>query len=152
VRAIAIVGGQPGAKVMAFDKFNGTEVWRALSSETEQGYAQPVITETGGVRQLIIWHPLALASLDPVTGKVYWQVPFKVNMGMTLATPLFSGPRIFVSSFYNGSMLVESAGPSARMLWKGKSDNEINTDGLHAVVNTPVIDGDYIYGICSYGQ
>ena len=35
---------------------------------------------------------------------------------------------------------------------KGKSDSEINTDGLHAVVNTPVIDGDYIYGICSYGQ
>jgi outer membrane protein assembly factor BamB len=38
------------------------------------------------------------------------------------------------------------------VLWKGKSDSEIDTDGLHAVVNTPVIDGDYIYGICSYGQ
>ena len=38
------------------------------------------------------------------------------------------------------------------MLWQGKSDSEIDTDGLHAVVNTPVIDGDYIYGICSYGQ
>jgi len=38
------------------------------------------------------------------------------------------------------------------MLWKGKSNSEIDTDGLHTVVNTPVIDGDYIYGICSYGQ
>ena len=33
-----------------------------------------------------------------------------------------------------------------------KSDSEITTDGLHAVVTTPIIDGDYVYGLCSYGQ
>jgi len=151
-RLIAIVGGQPDAKVMAFDKMTGKEIWRALPSDSEQGYAQPVITMAGGVRQLIIWHPKAVASLDPATGKVYWQQPFRINMGMTLATPVTSGGRLLVSSFYNGSMLLEIAGDKARMLWKGKSDSEIDTDGLHAVVNTPVIDGDYIYGICSYGQ
>ena len=42
--------------------------------------------------------------------------------------------------------------PAATVLWKGKSDSEIQTDGLHAVIATPVIIGDYIYGICSYGQ
>jgi outer membrane protein assembly factor BamB len=71
---------------------------------------------------------------------------------MTLATPVSSGARLLVSSFYNGSMLLELAGEKASVLWKGKSDSEINTDGLHAVVNTPVIDADHIYGICSYGQ
>ncbi len=151
-RAIAIVGGQPDAKVMAFDKMTGKEIWRALPSDSEQGYGQPVIIEAGGIRQLIIWHPTAAVSLDPATGKVHWQQPFRVNMGMTLATPVWSGPRLLFSSFYNGSMLLELAGAAARMMWKGKSDNEINTDGLHAVVNTPVIDGDHIYGICSYGQ
>jgi outer membrane protein assembly factor BamB len=151
-RAIAIVGGRPDAKVVAFDKMTGKEIWRALTSESEQGYCQPVIFEVGGLRQLIIWHPLAAASLDPATGKIYWQQPFKVNMGMTLATPVLSGARLLFSSFYNGSMLLELASDRARLLWKGKSDNEIETDGLHAVVNTPVIDGDYIYGICSYGQ
>ena len=151
-RAIAIVGGRPDAKVVAFDKITGKEIWRALTSESEQGYCQPVIFEVGGVRQLIIWHPLAAASLDPATGKIYWQQPFKVNMGMTLATPVLSGVRLLFSSFYNGSMLLELTSDRARLLWKGKSDNEIETDGLHAVVNTPVIDGDYIYGICSYGQ
>ena len=151
-RLIAIVGGQPDAKVMAFEKFTGKEIWRALPSDSEQGYCQPIIVEVGGIRQLIVWHPTAAASLDPATGKVYWQQPFKINMGMTLATPVLSGPHLLFSSFYNGSMVVEVTGPRARMLWKGKSDSEINTDGLHAVVNTPVIDGDYIYGICSYGQ
>ena len=151
-RVIAIVGGRPDAKIVAFDKLTGRELWRALPSDSEQGYSQPLIVEADGLRQLMIWHPAALTSLDPATGKVYWQQAFQVNMGMTLATPVFSGGRVLVSSFYNGSMLVELAGAKSRMLWKGKSNSEINTDGLHAVVNTPVIDGDYIYGICSYGQ
>ena len=105
-----------------------------------------------GVPQLIIWHPKAVASLNPATGAVYWEQEFKVNMGMTLATPVFSRPHLFVSSFYNGSMLLDLFDRRSAVRWRGKSENEINTDGLHAVVNTPVIDGDYIYGICSYGQ
>src|SRR5213593_3497009 len=95
-RLIAIVGGQPDAKVMAFDKTTGKEIWRALRSDSEQGYCQPVIFETGGSRQLIIWHPTAVVSLDPATGKVYWQQAFRINMGMTLATPVLSGSRLLV--------------------------------------------------------
>jgi outer membrane protein assembly factor BamB len=151
-RLISIVGGQPDAKVMAFDKMTGKEIWRALPSDSEQGYCQPVLFDVAGIRQLIVWHPAAVASLDPATGKVYWQQPFKINMGMTLATPVLSGSRLLVSSFYNGSMLLDLVGKEANVLWKGKSNSEIDTDGLHAVINTPVIDGDYIYGICSYGQ
>jgi outer membrane protein assembly factor BamB len=148
-RLIVITGGQPDAKVMALDKRTGREIWRALPSDSEPGYAQPVIVEAAGVRRLIIWHPTAVASLEPATGQVHWQQPFSINMGMTLATPVVSGDRVLVSSFFNGSMLLDLMG---KALWKGKSDSEIETDGLHAVINTPVIDGDYIYGICSYGQ
>jgi outer membrane protein assembly factor BamB len=151
-RLVAIVGGQPDAKVMAFDKMSGKVIWRALPSDSEQGYSQPVIYEPGGIRQLIIWHPTAVVSLDPATGKVNWQHPFRINLATNLMTPVLSGSRLFVSSFYNGSMLLELEKEKASLIWKGKSSSEINTDGLHAVVNTPVIDGDYIYGICSYGQ
>jgi outer membrane protein assembly factor BamB len=149
--AIAIVGGKPDAKVMAFDKMTGKEVWRALASSSEQGYAQPVIVHAG-VPQLIIWHPKAVTSVNPLTGKLYWEQEFNINMGMTLATPVLSGSHLLVSSFYNGSMLLKLFGRRSEVLWKGRSQSEINTDGLHAVVNTPVIDGDHIYGICSYGQ
>jgi hypothetical protein len=69
---------------------------------------------------------------------------------------VWSGPRLLVSSFYNGSMMMSMAldgqKPRAEMLWRGKSHSEIDTDGLHALITTPVIVGDYIYGICSYGQ
>jgi len=154
-RLIALVGGAGNAKVVAFDKRTGKEIWRALSSDKEEpGYCQPIIFESGGARQLIIWHPSAVASLDPVTGKVNWQQPFHTEQGMTLATPVLNASRLLVSSFYNGSMLLtlDSAKPAATKVWQGKSSSEIDTDGLHSVISTPVIDGDYVYGICSYGQ
>lgn len=151
---IALVGGEPDAKVVAFDKMTGNEVWRALSSDFEPGYAPPIIVETGGVRQLIIWHPKAIVSLDPATGDPYWRQPFEIELGMTVATPVFEDGRLLVSSFFNGSMLLslDAEKPEARLLWKGKSNSEIKTDGLHALITTPFIDHGYIYGICSYGQ
>src|SRR4030095_2944413 len=103
---IAIVGGQPDAKVVAFDKMTGKEIWRALASDSEQGYCQPVIIDVDGSRQLIFWDPAAVISLNPATGKSNWRQPFQVNMGLTLATPVLSGHHLLVSSFYNGSMLL----------------------------------------------
>ena len=43
-------------------------------------------------------------------------------------------------------------GESVKTLWKGISESEIKTDGLHSIIPTPVFDGKYIYGVCSYGQ
>jgi outer membrane protein assembly factor BamB len=153
-RLICLVGGAPNAKVVAFDKMSGREVWRALPSNSEPGYAQPIIISAGGTRQLIIWHPVAISSLDPATGHVYWEQPFKINYGMTVPTAVQDGSRLLVSCFYNGSLMLslDERTPAARVLWKGKSDSEVQTDGLHAVVATPVIAGDYVYGLCSYGQ
>jgi outer membrane protein assembly factor BamB len=152
-RLIALVGGAGNAKVMAFDKRTGKEIWRALSSEHEEpGYAQPIIFEAAGMRQLILWHPLAVVSLDPATGKVNWSQPFKVHNNVNLATPVMHDSRLLISSFYNGSLLLDLSKPQATKLWQGKSDSEIDTDGLHSLVSTPVFDGDYIYGVCGYGQ
>ncbi len=151
---IGLVGGENNAKVVAFDKMTGKEIWRALDSNSECGYVQPIIIDAGGAKQLIIWHPAALASLDPATGKVYWEQPFTIKMSAPLATPIHEGNRLFISAFYNGPMMMEldSKTPTAKMVWKGKSDNEIKTDGIHCCHASPVIFGDHIYGVCSYGQ
>jgi outer membrane protein assembly factor BamB len=153
-RLICMVGGKGDAKVVAFDKLTGKEVWRALSSDTELGVAQPIIITAGGVRQLVIWYPGAVASLNPETGKQYWEVPYKVGGSMTVAIPVQHGSNLFFTTFYDGPMMLtlDDRKPAATVLWKGKSDSEIQTDGLHAVTTTPVIVGDHIYGICSYGQ
>ncbi len=153
---ICIVGGEPDAKVIAFDKMTGREIWRALSSEWETGYAQPLIFKAGGVRQLIIWHPKAVSSLNPRTGKIYWEQPFEVRSGMTVATPVKNGPYLLISQFFHESMMLEldEKRPGARILWKGTSNSELpdRTEGLHALITTPVIQGDHFYGVCSYGH
>ena len=153
-RLIALVGGEPNAKVVAFNKHTGQEIWRALSSDWEPGYNQPTIIHAGGVRQLIIWHPRAVSALDPATGKIYWEVPSEVDMGMTVATPVRSGSHLLVTSFYNGARMLklDDQRPGATMLWKSRSNSEVETDAIHSTISTPVIDGGYIYGIDSHGE
>ena len=151
---IALVGGTDDAKVVAFDKMTGEEVWRALSSDSEPGYSQPVIFAAGGVRQLIIWHPEALSSLDPATGDVYWEQPWRTTLGMSISTPVFNDRRLVVTSYYNGMLMMEldENTPTARLVWQGASDSEIQTDTIHSTVNTPIIKGDHVYGIGSFGE
>ena len=155
-RLITVVGGEPDALVVAFNKHTGEEIWRAIETGTEMGYAQPVIYEAGGVRQLIIWHPQALASLDPETGELYWEQPWEVSMGLTVATPVRSGDYLLVSQLFNGSMMVRLSRdrPAATHLWQGQSRSELpgETDTIHAMVTTPVVVGDYVYGLDSYGE
>jgi hypothetical protein len=108
----------------------------------------------GQHRQLIVWHPSAVSSLDPQNGKLNWQVPYRVKAGLCVPAPRQVGNRVFVTSFYNGPRMIEVAadGKSARVVWSGNSNSEIRTDGLHSIIPTPIVTEDYIYGVCSYGQ
>lgn len=148
---ITLVGGSDGALIVSFEKATGKELWRSLD-DSGVGYCPPVIFTYDGVRQLIIWHPRAVSSLNPQTGKVYWEVPFFSKAGLTIPTPRKAGNRLFVTCFYNGPLMLEVKGKSAKVLWKGKSNSETRTDGLHSIIPTPFMNETHIYGVCSYGQ
>jgi len=154
-RLICLVGGQ-GTAVVAFDAESGKEVWRALDSAGPHGpgYSSPVIVEAGGTRQLIVWHPTAINSLNPETGAVYWSHRFESNQGLSVATPRIVGDHLFISAFYNGSLLMklDRTKPAAVPVWRRSGQNERLTDALHCLMSTPVLDGDKIYGVCSYGE
>jgi hypothetical protein len=146
---------------MAFDKHTGEEVWRALESRTEMGYTQPLIIQAGGARQLIVWHPRGLSSLNPETGELYWEEEFTGRANMTVADAVKSGSYLFVSGFYSGSLMMrlDLDRPAATALWKGKNNRVLEngievaeTSGLHSVMTTPLVVGDHIYGIGSHGQ
>ena len=150
---IAVVYGQPDAKVVAFDKLTGEEAWRALSSEDSgPGYSQPILIEHDGLETLIVWHAGGLAAIEPKSGAIRWERDFRTRMETPIATPVWRAPHLLVSAFFNGSRLYQVGKSSASLLWKGASDSGVATDGLHALMNAPVVDGDHIYGICSYGQ
>jgi len=40
------------------------------------------------------------------TGTVYWEVPFEVDLGMTVPTPVQSGAYLLVSSIYNSARML----------------------------------------------
>jgi outer membrane protein assembly factor BamB len=153
-KLICLVGGK-GSVAVAFDKDTGKELWRSVDGDA-QGYCPPTIIEAGGKRQVIIWDPQAVNSLDPETGRVYWSEPWSIKAGMTIPNPRQAGDNLLVSCFYNGSIMfkLDAQKPAATVLWKGKGKGEYpnQTDGLHAVMPAPFVKDGYIYGVCSYGQ
>jgi outer membrane protein assembly factor BamB len=152
-RLIAVTAGKPEGKVIAFDKRTGREIWRALSSvDSEPGYSQPILIEAGGRRQLIVWHATAISSLDPVTGRILWEHPFRVTMNTPIATPAYHAPYLLVSGFFNGARLLRLDSLGAELVWKPQVESETRGDTLHSLMNSPVIDKGYIYGICAHGQ
>ena len=76
--------------------------------------------------------------------------------GISVATPTVSGNYLLVSQFYRGSMMMRlnTDRPAATMLWQGTGRDSLpdQTDGLHAMITTPLIIDDYIYGVGSYGE
>ena len=156
-RLICLVGGK-GSVAVAFHKDTGKEIWKALSAN-EPGYAPPTIVEIDGVRQLILWHPESINSLDPVTGKVYWSHRYnqkkQLGAGMSIPQPRLNEDKLFFTCFYDGSLMLKVKGAEApKVIWQGKGRGVMpeDTDALHCVMNTPVIKDGYIYGACSYGE
>jgi outer membrane protein assembly factor BamB len=144
---IAVVAGRPDAKLVAFDKHTGQERWRALSSEeSEPGYSQPIVHD----ERLFLFHAGGLAALDPGSGRLLWEHPYRLTFNTPIATPVLSGPYVLVSSFFQGARLLLAR--SGELVWRGRSESERNSDTVHALMASPVVEGDYIYGFCNYGQ
>ncbi len=156
-RLICLVGGTNTA-VVAFHKDTGKELWRALTA-IEIGYAPPVLYTIHGQRQLIIWHPDAVTGLNPENGQVFWSQHYPVGGSpkrpeVTIAMPrLFQGDELFLTCFYQGSLLLQIAHDDPKVVWNRRStSDEVMNDGLHTLLGTAQVDGDFIYGVCGFGE
>jgi outer membrane protein assembly factor BamB len=151
---ITLAGRDP--VVVALNKDTGKEAWRALKLDAaEIGYCPPSIQTFGGKRQLIIWHPESVNGLDPATGKVLWTHEWPIRVNLNVSTPVKYGEDgLFLTSFYNSCRMLKVGADSVELLWQGKGRSEAarDTDKLHSIMPTPVIKGDHLYGVCSYGQ
>ncbi|QDT53094.1 outer membrane biogenesis protein BamB [Caulifigura coniformis] len=154
-KLICLVGGE-GTAVVAFDKGTGKELWRAGDSLTDHapGYCPPMIIEHGEREILLAFYPEGLHALDPETGKSIWFYEWEIQNGLTVPMPRVVGNRIFLTTFYNGSRMLQLSadGGSVSEIWKRKGRSERNTDALHSIMPTPWFDGGLIFGIDSYGE
>jgi len=147
------IGGRDNACIVAFDKVTGKEQWRALNDSAS--YSAPIVIEQAGKRVLVCWTGERVVGLDPLTGKLYWQHPFPpARIGQNIATPVFEKNYLFVSSFFDGSLLLK-VNPdklAVEKVWQRRGPNVKNTESLHCCISTPLLQGDYIYGVDSYGE
>ncbi len=152
-KIILNIGGINNAGVVALNKNTGEEVWRNL--EDDASYSAPILIDQAGQPVVVVWTGQNVVGLNPETGSVYWSQEFTQHkMVINIATPVIENNYLFVSSFYDGSMLLklDEKQLSASTMWRRQGKNERNTDALHSCISTPIIIGDFIYGVDSYGE
>jgi outer membrane protein assembly factor BamB len=150
-----LAGGE-GSAVVALNKNSGEEIWRGLSTK-EVGYSPPMIYELAGKRQLVIWLSEAIFGLDPATGKQYWTLDYPADVpvqrpSVNIITVKKTGDTLFVSTFYNGPMMIKVDDEGASVAWKGKSDNPVRPDGAHCLMASPVFVDGFGYACGSFGD
>jgi outer membrane protein assembly factor BamB len=149
---IVQIGGRE-ACLVAFDKKTGQEAWRALDENAS--YSAPIMIEQAGKRVLICWTGESFVGMNAKTGEVYWRLPFKpTRMVINIATPVVENNRAFFTSFYDGSFMLSLASdkPAAELMWSKAGRDEQHTEALHSIISTPYLEGDYVYGVDSYGE
>lgn len=135
---IACAGAKPDASVIAFDRTTGEERWKALPDRP--AYSAPLVINAGGCRQLIVWTADFVNSLEPSTGKLYWQIPYKTTFdeAQVVASPVQHKDRLLcLAGWYRGSFMLklDADKPEASVVWK--TPREPTT-----MISTPIFQDD----------
>jgi outer membrane protein assembly factor BamB len=150
-RLICVVGGK-GSLVVAFDRDDGKELWKAVSAP-EQGYSPPTIVTAGGKRQLLVWDAEKINSLDPEKGKEFWTVDLKPSFGMSIMAPRLSGDVLYAGGIGPVSVGLRLSKEGDKVAVKELWRNSGNRDTSVAPINmTPFVEGETIYGFDQPGQ
>jgi len=135
---IVLICGKPGACVVAFDKHTGKEVWRALD-DPPHAFSSPMVISAGGKRQLIVWTPKGITSLNPATGQTWWREELITREDYAVATPVHLGDRLLISGLM---FQLDQSKPAASILWP-----ETKALSLRVLSHTcmPMILGEYVF-------
>jgi outer membrane protein assembly factor BamB len=150
---IVQLGGADGCCLVAFDKLTGKERWTALDDRAS--YSAPIIIQQAGKRVLVCWTGDNVVGLDPATGKVHWRHSFPpARMVINIATPVVDKNQMFLTAFYDGAEMLRLPPDklAVERVWRRSGVDERQTDALHSIMATPLLEGDYVYGVDSYGE
>jgi outer membrane protein assembly factor BamB len=103
---IVPVGGR-GKSVMAFNQADGKVVW--AKHDFGNVYSSPLHINVGGLDQTALVMDGAVIGVNPHNGDLQWQVPFKADYSIAIASPVWGPDNLmFVSAEYNaGAKVVE---------------------------------------------
>ncbi|HTU89750.1 MAG TPA: PQQ-binding-like beta-propeller repeat protein [Gemmataceae bacterium] len=138
-RVLVNVGARD-AGIVAFDKDNGKEVWKATGDGAS--YSSPMAATIDGVRHVLFFTRQGIVSLDPATGNVRFSKRWRSRMDASVnaAAPVVVGDSVFFSSCYDtGAILVRAKKDGIETLWS-------NDRSLSCHYSTPVYHDGYLYG------
>jgi len=133
---ITEVGG-PGASVVAFNKKDGTEIWKA--GDDAVAYSSIVAFDHDGQRCLAAFNAVGIVGRSAKDGKELWRHPWKTSYDVNAATPIIIGDKVFISSDYDrGCALIQFSGAQPKVLWENKKMRNHNA--------TCILYQDHLYG------
>jgi len=138
--AVVLNIGGKGAGIVAFEKASGKVLWSA--TDHAAGYSAPVAATIGGARRLLVFTRAGLVDLDPASGKVRYEFPWRSrsNASVNAATPLVIGSLVFLSASYStGATLLELGAGAPKPLWS-------SDEALSNHYSTSVHRDGYLYG------
>jgi outer membrane protein assembly factor BamB len=158
---IALVGGQPDAAVVAFDKDTGKTVWHAGGKPTWDGvvtsegepydwtgdetlisYSSPIIAKIAGEDHLLCLLRQGLLSLDPWTGKTQFRYWFRsqAHESVNAARPVVVGDDVLITAAYRtGAALLHVKTGGFDEVWRDRSNLECHW-------STPIVVEGHAYG------
>ncbi len=101
------VGGrETDAGIVALDRRTGETLWTATDNGPGDATAMPATIH--GRRFVFMFTADGLVSLDPTSGAVHWEIPFRATAPDTsnATTPIVAGDLVLVSAYKIGSLCV----------------------------------------------
>lgn len=145
-KVICLVGGDN--LLVAFDKNTGKEAWKALSTPGagRAGYCPPTLIDAGGAKQVVVWQPFKVVSVNADDGKSLWDVELKTYADMSIMGPRQYGDYLFVGGigFYCVCLELDKTKPAVKEVWRG---DQVKKNGVYPVNMTPIIDDGIIYAV-----
>ena len=124
---------------MAVDKGTGKIIWKSDGSDGNN--STPVLYKYKEESILALFGQHFLYGIIPESGKIIWSYPWSTQSGVNAADPVKYGEdKLFVSSGdYAGCALLDLSGGKPVELWRNRN--------MSAHIASPVIMGDFVYGI-----
>jgi outer membrane protein assembly factor BamB len=127
-----------GSAGLALDKDTGKILWK--SGNGPSGYSTPVPYTMGAQRGVALFLQKGVAGVDPESGKILWEHPWKTSYDAHIADPIVAGNQVFISSGYGtGCALLRIDGGKATEVWRNKN--------MRNHINSCVLWKEHIYGI-----
>jgi outer membrane protein assembly factor BamB len=141
---ILLIGGKPGACMVALHKDTGKEVWKALDESLT--FSSPIVVVSGGKKQLIVWTQESVTSLDPATGKTWWRQRLATSKEYAVSTPVFHKDRLLIGGLM---MQLDRDQPKARILWP---KSRVPSRRILSHTSTALMCGDLLFSARSSGE